>query len=127
MKGQRNTRQRQIVLEIIRASCDHLSAEQVYLTARETHPKISRGTVYRNLNNLADEDQIRRVQVANAPDRFDHTVCDHAHFRCQKCGEVCDYALLHSIERENELNPGVEVSGYELVFSGICNSCKESN
>ncbi len=123
----RHTIQRDLVLAAVRDMDNHPTAEQIYDSIASQYPGISKGTVYRNLNNLADEDQIRRVQVANAPDRFDHTVCDHAHFRCQKCGEVCDYALLHSIERENELNPGVEVSGYELVFSGICNSCKESN
>ena len=119
----RHTIQNNLVLEAVRAMDFHPTAQQVYDSIAAGYPGISRGTVYRNLNQLADEGIIRRVQVANAPDRFDHTAYNHAHFKCSNCGAVCDYALSRGVEPEDSLNPGLTVSDYDLVFSGVCSLC----
>ena len=66
----RNTRQRKIVLEAVQEHHDHPSADQIYLEIRAKDPRISRGTVYRNLNILSEEGQITHVKVPGA-DRYD--------------------------------------------------------
>lgn len=60
MTQQRNTKQRKLILEVVQAHQDHPSADQIYAEVRKLDPKISRGTVYRNLNLLADNGEIRQ-------------------------------------------------------------------
>ena len=70
LKQQRNTRQRQLVLDVVRGRRDHPTAEQIYQSVREQDAHVSRGTVYRNLNLLCDNREIYRVVMSNS-DRFD--------------------------------------------------------
>ena len=85
----RNTRQRKIVLEAVQEHHDHPSADQIYLEIRAKDPRISRGTVYRNLNILSEEGQITHVKVPGA-DRYDCRTDFHYHLICTDCGAVCD-------------------------------------
>lgn len=66
MKQQRNTRQRQLVLDVVRGRRDHPTAEQIYQSVREQDAHVSRGTVYRNLNLLCDNREIYRVVMSNS-------------------------------------------------------------
>ena len=86
----RNTNQRNTVLKVVEASCDHPSAETIYFRCREIMPEISLGTVYRNLKVLVEMGKIREVSILNAGDRYDKTIGLHAHFRCKHCGQVLD-------------------------------------
>ncbi len=88
----RNTKQRQIILEAVQSRCDHPNAEQIFRQVRETDPKISLGTVYRNLAILAEEGKILDIRLAGA-DRFDLTTMPHDHFYCEVCGSVSDIRL----------------------------------
>ena len=86
----RNTIQRNLVLEAIRTMKSHVTAEEVFEFIRKKHPHIGKGTIYRNLGILAEEGEIRRVEIPDGPDRFDFTLKDHYHVRCIRCGEVFD-------------------------------------
>ena len=66
----RNTRQRQLVLDAVRARCDHPTAEDIFLDVRTIDERVSRGTVYRNLNLLAETGVIATVKAPGAM-RFD--------------------------------------------------------
>ncbi len=122
----RNTVQRTLVLETVRSLHNHPTADQIYEEVVERCPGISRGTVYRNLNNLAVDGEILRVQVANAPDRFDFTVNPHAHFRCKECGRVFDLELPKSIFTTSDFGEFC-VEDYQLVLCGSCPDCKKLN
>ena len=87
MKQQRNTRQRQLVLDVVRGRRDHPTAEQIYQSVREQDAHISRGTVYRNLNLLCDNREIYRV-VMSSSDRFDLRTDPHYHIHCLVCDSV---------------------------------------
>ena len=116
--------QRQIILETIQEHKEHLSAQQIYGYARERCPHISLGTVYRNLNLLADLGQIRRVPIPGQPDHFDSTLEQHAHFRCTQCGAVFDLPVASDFDPCTAADPcGCRLTGYELVFSGVCAEC----
>ena len=65
MKQQRNTRQRQLVLDEVRSRRDHPTAEQIFQNVHALDPHISRGTVYRNLNLLCDNQEIFRVVMSD--------------------------------------------------------------
>ena len=75
----RNTRQRQLVLDAVRARCDHPTAEDVYRDVHAIDEHVSRGTVYRNLNLLAETGVITTVKAPGAM-RFDRR-CDAASLR----------------------------------------------
>jgi Fe2+ or Zn2+ uptake regulation protein len=80
----RNTKQRQLVLEVVRQHGGHISADEVYLKAREIDPSISRGTIYRNLKLLGQSGEIKQVRLPGADqfdvrtDRHDHLICNSA-------------------------------------------------
>lgn len=85
----RNTRQRQLVLDVVRELRDHPTADEVYLKVRERDVHVSRGTVYRNLHVLAEEGDILSVKMPGG-ERFDLRTDRHAHLVCTECGSVVD-------------------------------------
>ena len=85
--------QRQIILETIQEHKEHLSAQQIYGYARVRCPHISLGTVYRNLNTLADNDMIGRVGMISGAECFDWDPNSHEHFYCRKCHKIINLDL----------------------------------
>lgn len=88
----RNTRQRKLVLDAVRQSYSHPTADEIYNAVREQDDKISRGTVYRNLNLLADAGDILSIKTPGGS-RFDRTIEPHAHIICTSCSRVIDVPL----------------------------------
>jgi Fur family ferric uptake transcriptional regulator len=124
----RNTRQRQVVLDELRKLHSHPTAAELYEFARQRLPKISLGTVYRNLEILTLEGVVRRLDSVGAEARFDGDVEDHHHVRCVRCGAVGDvHGLPHGMEPVNVSRLGdYEILGYRLQFEGICPLCRDS-
>lgn len=122
----RNTIQRALVLEAVNRLKSHASADEVYHAVAGEHPHISKATVYRNLNQLSDSGEIRRLEIPGGPDRFDHRCHDHYHARCQECGRVFDVDMeyLYDLEKKIADSHGFSVSGYDLLFRGVCSECK---
>ena len=124
MKIQRNTKQRQMVLQALRAHAHHPTADQIYLDVREQDPKISRGTVYRNLNLLAENGDILHVRTPGA-DHFDHRTDSHYHVICMGCGTVCDAEIPY--RDDDDLNTervtGYIINRHRTVFEGVCPLC----
>ena len=125
MKQQRNTRQRQLVLEAVRAHRDHPSADQIYLDVRAADEHISRGTVYRNLNLLEQNGEILHVKVPGM-DRFDWRVDYHYHLLCTGCGAVIDVPTPYHAELDRELagQTGYRIARHRLIFEGLCPACQ---
>lgn len=84
------SRQRELILDVVRHSDDHPTADTIYARVRAQDPKVSLGTVYRNLNLLCENGRLLKVPIPGASDRFDHTLVDHAHAYCTQCGSVTD-------------------------------------
>ena len=125
MKQQRNTRQRQLVLSAVRSRRDHPTAEQIYQSVRAEDSHVSRGTVYRNLNLLCENQEIYRVVMWDS-DRFDLRTDPHYHLRCVVCGCVRDIdwpynrAYDEAISRET----GYQVFCHRMVAEGVCPECR---
>lgn len=122
----RATEQRRVILEELRRSKCHPTANEVYEMVRVKIPHISLGTVYRNLEILSESGLINKLEMAGAQRRFDGTLEDHFHVKCIRCERVSD-AELPSVQ--SILNSLKEVDGYEIVlshleFSGICPECR---
>ncbi len=122
---ERNTKQKAIILDAVRCSCQHPTAEQVYQSVLHLMPNISLGTVYRNLSKLADCGEIRRIAVPDAPDRFDKTLEDHSHVCCTECGAFEDVRIPVDNRFDPELCNGFIVQRQETVFYGYCPQCQK--
>lgn len=121
-KNMRNTLQRELVYDIVMNSSDHPSADVVYERARRMMPRISMGTVYRNLKQLAEAGRIREIRISDDSNRYDKTLHTHAHFRCRVCGRVTDI--------ETECGAAVPANGFsgklestDILFGGVCADC----
>ena len=129
MKKTRNTRQRGVILDILKASCEHLTAETIYREARRVLPNISLGTVYRNLNFLRDQRAVREIRPSDGGSaRFDGMDTPHAHFHCVHCSALLDIPLppaLESIRFEEEEKISA-VSLFDLHVIGSCSGCEGS-
>lgn len=123
----RNTRQRQLVLDAVRARCDHPTAEDIYLDIQTVDAHVSRGTVYRNLNILAEDGLIVTVQTPGAT-RFDRRCDGHGHVICRTCGAVADIPLPYdeALDRQASKLSGFTVESHDIVFKGTCPSCLDA-
>lgn len=120
------SKQRSLILSILSQSAGHMTAEQVYQKAREHEPHISLGTVYRNLNVLSKNNEIRKINIAGANSIFDKNSYSHIHFRCIKCGRIQDISDTHvdNIIKNFEDNTGNIVYTNDIVLGGLCQKCK---
>ncbi len=120
----RSTEQKRLILNIVRDSCDHPTAEMVYERARAKMPTISLGTVYRNLGALAKAGEILRIP--SSVDRFDKTTERHAHFICTECGCVTDLFRYEKDLTSSMIADGFLVGSGEVVLTGLCPQCNKN-
>jgi len=86
------SKQREHILKTLRENVIHPTADEIYALARKGMPSLSLATVYRNLNQLAENGIIRRIDGLDGSVHFDHNLCKHYHFICTKCNKVYDVA-----------------------------------
>ena len=122
----RNTRQRKLVLDAVRQSYNHPTADEIYNAVREQDDKISRGTVYRNLNLLADAGEILSIKTPGGS-RFDRTIEPHAHIICTSCSRVIDVPLPFDAQLDARASEqiGWSVSSHYTIFEGLCPDCQQ--
>lgn len=118
------TKQSQLILSIV-ARYGHVTADEVHREAKKSMPKIAVGTVYRNLNELAETGIIRKIEVPNAPDRFDKTVVPHEHLICPDCGAVEDL-MIAGLDAVLQNAVGEKDYHYCLTVTARCKTCTES-
>lgn len=126
MKQQRNTKQRQLILDAVRARSDHPSAEQIYLDVRAADDRISRGTVYRNLNVLVRHRVVLQVKLPHT-DRYEGQLDLHYHLLCKECGEVRDVPMPYqrNLDLDAARKTGYTIDRHRTVFEGICPDCRQ--
>lgn len=121
------SKQRTIILEELRKLKTHPTAAELYPIVKAKMPSISLGTVYRNLNYLADEGIIQRIELAGKLKRFDGFIEHHYHFRCHQCNKIYDLTINQLAVLKNiikNINEHI-IEGYNLEFYGICNNCRK--
>jgi len=124
----RRTRQLTTIHEIVAAAQDHPTAEQVCDRARQRLPRISLATVYRNLQKLAEQQQVRVVHLPDRPTRYDGMVQEHDHFLCERCGGLADLARTTAARPKwsGLRTAGYHVRAHALTFYGLCPRCRRS-
>ncbi|HQI80248.1 MAG TPA: transcriptional repressor [Deltaproteobacteria bacterium] len=125
----RMTKQRSVILEELSKVRTHPTAYDVYEMVRVRLPRISLGTVYRNLEHLSSSGMIKRLDLGGGQRRFDFVNDDHMHIRCIACGRVDDVVLnqgqgMTTIEEMVGTASGYQVLGCSMEFQGICPRCR---
>jgi Fe2+ or Zn2+ uptake regulation protein len=122
----RKSRQRERILEILRGTKSHPTADTIYLEMKDEFPDLSLGNVYRNLNILVETNMIRRLDFGSTFNRFDGNCDTHSHFICEKCGAVSDLEINDNFNPEDFIknSKGKRVKTFTLEFFGICENCR---
>ncbi|NLZ83367.1 MAG: transcriptional repressor [Clostridiales bacterium] len=121
------SRQREAIKEYLSMTKDHPTADMIYVRIRKEYPNISLGTIYRNLNLLAEQGEIIRINYKDGGDHFDGNVEPHYHFVCKNCNNVLDLEM-DSIEHINEIaGAGFKgkIEGSSTIFYGLCPECMD--
>ena len=128
MAGVKYSRQRQAIIDYLCSTKEHPTAETVYTNVRIQYPNVSLGTVYRNLNLLAEEGEILRLTCGDGSDRFDGNPKPHYHFLCNSCGRVIDLNIepMNHIDVLAAANFDGTIEGHTVLFNGKCEICKNS-
>jgi len=125
--GQRVTRQRQILLTELRKMGTHPTAKEIYEVVRCHLPKISLGTVYRNLGVLENLGLLRRLECGGVS-RYDGDLHRHFHLQCVNCNQVydIDQLLVKNLNMDLLKSQGFKLLDYKLEFYGLCPSCQKT-
>jgi len=122
----RMTSQRRVILDIVRASRTHPTADEVYERVRRKLPKISLATVYRNLEALSREGLINKLELGSSQKRFDPLIDDHYHIRCSICHKIEDVPKQPGQQIDSMIKKisKYKITGHTLEFTGICPECQ---
>ncbi len=122
-KMMRKTVQKRAVLQVLKESKRHLTADEVYEIVKKRVPHISLGTVYRNLEMLAEMGQASRIDLGEGKRRFDSRTEPHHHFRCIRCGRIFDVPYFPLDDLESLSANTFRITGLQVVLEGICEEC----
>ena len=119
----RHSRQRDAIKSQLSNRMDHPTAETIYSELKETNPQLSVATVYRNLKQLEDWGEVRRITTDGAT-RYDYRVQPHSHFFCRECGAVLDMPDEESeVLRLAQDRFGGKIENCSTNFYGVCPEC----
>ena len=123
----RHTIQRSLVYEAVNKLKCHATADEIYEEIAREHSSVSRATVYRNLKQLSEAGEIRRIEVPGSADLYDHLCHDHCHVKCEKCGRLFDVDMdfVTGLEKNIRDDRGFAFTGYDILFRGICPDCRQ--
>ncbi len=128
MNKKRMTKQRKKILEVLKDTDVHPTADWIYEQVKKDIPNISLGTIYRNLNILSEMGEIMTLDYGSSYSRYDGNPENHYHFRCKKCENVFDINSvdLKEMDKINEKvndNTPYNVAYHRLEFYGTCPDC----
>lgn len=124
----RKTKQKEAILEVLRSTDSHPTADWVYNEVRKEIPNISLGTIYRNLRILCQMGEVLELVLCGSSSRFDARCDNHYHFRCEKCGRVFDIDEPMDKKMNDKIarKTGFDVKYHKLEFRGFCQDCQDS-
>ena len=119
----RMTRQRQMVLDVIRGHGNHMHAEDV-LERLSENSGIGLATVYRNLNVLCEEGKIQKVSGSHFS-FYDGNPEPHDHLYCVRCGKVMDVDMAYDKQMDQNVSEflHVDIYSHSVTYEGLCPNC----
>jgi Fur family ferric uptake transcriptional regulator len=130
-RGERVTPARLAVVEVLAATEEHLSAEQIGERAEALRPGIHRATVYRALDALGELGLVTHVHLGRVGTTYHlagDLVAKHLHLRCSECGKVLDVAgdILDPVNRKLHRELGFRLAPEQVALIGLCADCAGS-
>jgi len=121
----RRTRQRQLVLEAVRASDDHPTAAQVFQRVRRRLPGIAYATIYNALRWWVERSELSEFTFGAAAARYDRNRDRHDHAICTRCGRLMDVnvRLPRKLLAEVRRRTGLATASHHVQFLGLCPTC----
>lgn len=128
----KRSKQRDAILNFLTTRVYHPTAETIYSSLKGDYPKLSLGTVYRNLGLLADMGSIQKITTINGPERYDGNPKTHPHFFCNHCGAVLDLDVNLSLHDEELTKRAQDIFDGRIEYTmtnyyGICSNCLNKN
>jgi Fe2+ or Zn2+ uptake regulation protein/biotin operon repressor len=123
----RMTHQREVILEELRRSVTHPTADELYERIKKKLPRISLATVYRNLEILSEAGVIKKLEISGRQKRFDWDPLDHDHVFCTQCHRVENIPTSQppSLCVNAEQHKGYRINGIRIEFYGLCPNCQK--
>lgn len=127
-KMEKYSKQREEIMQLVKQSYHHPTAEEIYQELKKQQSTASRGTVYRNLNYLVEKGEIIKISNMAGSDRYDYIRQPHSHAICTKCGIVYDFEypfqedeLAKFLKHSYQFN----LSFCGILVNGICQNCNK--
>ena len=125
-KTVKHSKQRDALINALRSTKTHPTADWLYTELRKEFPNISLGTVYRNLKMLSDDGSILKLDIGTGTEHYDGFTHNHYHLVCDSCKSVSDIEInLDSLNALAENECGGNISNHTLIFYGKCKNCKK--
>lgn len=123
----RQSKQRNRVLELLRSTESHPTADWLYNQLKNEFPKLSLGTVYRNLSILEGQGLVKKIHFGSTFDRFEANTTPHYHLVCEECGKIVDFELpiYDDINRQAKKKTSFNIHHHKLEFFGVCENCNK--
>ncbi|MGB9763386.1 MAG: Fur family transcriptional regulator [Minisyncoccia bacterium] len=119
---ERLTIQKKTILDYLKSTKSHPDGDAVYLEVKRKIPTISKGTVYRILNQLEERGEIQTINLDKT--HFDGDTSWHAHFICENCNKIYDIFLNEDdIQKIKQKIKVGKINKIKLLFYGKCNQC----
>ncbi len=123
----RNTKQKQIILDTLRTDKTHPTISEIYEKVSKEYPKIGQATVYRNVNELSQNNQIEKIADLNGNFHYDGNPVKHIHLLCKNCNKIYDIfdfaetELIQKVSHDNEIS----IDKVNITLEGLCKNCKK--
>lgn len=129
VKDLKYSKQRELILKTLQEYAIHPTADVLYAKIKTKAPEISLATVYRNLNLLAENGVIKKIEGLDNAAHFDHNMHRHYHLLCTECQQVFDIPadVLPMIDKNVAQKTGMMIESYDISFRGICPKCQNTN
>ena len=127
------SKQRELILDTLRNRKDHPTVDMLYQDLKPIMPNIGIATIYRNISELYEEGQIKKIKCKEGPDRYDGNEIQHIHFECEGCQQIFDIEVSKEEAKiiSNELEKltktiNAKYDNNEIWLSGLCSNCKNN-
>jgi len=121
----RQSKQRNRILELLRSTASHPTADWLYEQLKKEFPRLSLGTVYRNLSTLTDQGLVKKIHFGSTFDRFEANIQPHYHLICESCGNILDFEMpiYDDLNQQAKQLTNFDIRHHKLEFFGMCEDC----
>ena len=121
----RQSKQRDMILNVLKNTISHPTADWIYSQLKPELPKLSQGTVYRNLGILQEMGKVKKIHYGSTFDRYEVNSSHHYHLICNKCDSITDIEIpaCKDLLKKAAEHSDFTVTDHDIEFYGTCRSC----